>query len=365
MDLKTPLYDCHIAAGGKMVSFAGYQLPVQYAGQGLMAEHKAVRGAAGLFDVSHMAEFLITGQDALANIQRIFSNDFANMEIGRVRYTLMLNEQGGVVDDMVIYKMADDRYWVVGNAANHKKDFDWIAARIAGNAKAEDVSADYAQLALQGPKAEEILQGLCKAEHIPTKYYSFVENAVVGGIQCIVSRTGYTGEAGFELYLPPAHAPAMWDMLLTAGKDLGLVPCGLGARDTLRLEAGMPLYGHELSDEIDPYMAGLTFVIKMAKDDFVGKAALMGKEKPQQVRVGLKIIGRGIVREDCPLFANGTKVGVTTSGTHAPYLGYPIAMGYVNAEFAGVGQQLTAEVRGRKVEAEVVALPFYSRTKHK
>jgi aminomethyltransferase len=362
LEKKTPLYQWHESHGGKMVPFAGYLLPVQY-GQGVIAEHLAVRERAGLFDVSHMGEFLVTGAGAPAALQRILTNDFSNMTTGRVRYTLMCNSEGGVIDDLVVCKMAEDRYMLVVNAANRDKDASWIrsclgaGAGTGGDVSFEDISDSLAQIALQGPESPGILASLSTS--IPGKYYTFIENGKAAGSDCIVSRTGYTGETGFELYCPPEKAEKLWETLLEAGKGRGLIPCGLGARDTLRLEAAMPLYGHEMDGTITPFEAGLGFAVKMGKDDFIGKAALAGKERPSRVRAGVRVTGKGIVREGAALFCRGEPVGKTTSGTFCPFLKEALAMALVDVKCAEPGTPVEADVRGRRIEAEICALPFY------
>lgn len=362
MELKTPLYDAHVKAGGKIVPFGGYLLPVQY-GTGVIKEHMAVRTQAGLFDVSHMGEILCEGKDALANLEMLLTNKFGNMVDGQARYSPMCNENGGTVDDLIIYKKSDDHYFIVVNAANKDKDYQWMLAHQFGEVTFTDVSDQYAQLALQGPKALEILRKLTAEENIPKKYYHAVFDTEAAGIPCIISKTGYTGEDGVELYFSGEEAETMWNALLEAGKEEGLIPCGLGARDTLRMEAAMPLYGHEMNDEITPLETGLSFAVKMTKDDFIGKAALEEKGEPKIKRVGLKVVGRGIIREHQDVSADGKIIGHTTSGTHCPYLGYPIAMALVDAACGEPGTKVSVEVRGRMVEAEVVALPFYKRKK--
>lgn len=359
MERKTPLYDMHVRYGGKMVPFAGYLLPVQY--EGVIAEHMAVRERAGLFDVSHMGEVFYEGPDALANLNHVLANDLAGMADGRVRYSVMCNENGGVVDDLIVYKLSDEKYMAVVNASNRDKDVAHMQAQLFGDVRFADRSDDYAQLALQGPASMEILAKVTPDADIPKKYYTFTPEASVGGIRCILSQTGYTGELGFEIYLAPQDAPAMWELLLEAGAQAGLVPCGLGARDTLRLEASMPLYGHEMDEDISPLETGLDFSVKMNKEDFVGKAALLARGEPAITRVGLKVTGRGIVREHCDLYLDGEKVGCATSGTHCPYLGYPAAMALVDKAAAEAGTEMEADVRGRRVEVEVVPLPFYKR----
>lgn len=362
MELKTPLYEAHVKAGGKIVPFGGYLLPVQYT-SGVIKEHMAVRTQAGLFDVSHMGEILCEGKDALANLEMLLTNQFANMVDGQARYSPMCNEQGGTVDDLIVYKRCDEHYFIVVNAANKDKDYQWMLEHQFGEVTFTDVSEQYAQLALQGPKAMEILRKVTDEENIPKKYYHAVFDTQAAGIPCIISKTGYTGEDGVELYLDSKDAEAMWDALLEAGKAEGLIPCGLGARDTLRMEAAMPLYGHEMNDEVTPLETGLGFAVKMKKEDFIGKAALEAAGEPKRKRIGLKVTGRGIIREEQTVFAGEEKIGCTTSGTHCPYLGYPVAMALVDAAYTEPGTKVSAEVRGRMVEAEVVPLPFYKREK--
>lgn len=361
MELKTPLYEAHVKAGGKMVPFAGYTLPVQYE-TGVIKEHMAVRTQAGLFDVSHMGEILCEGKDALANLQKLLTNSFENMVDGQARYSPMCNEAGGTIDDLIVYKKSDDHYFIVVNAANRKKDFDWMKAHEFGDAVFTDVSDSYAQLALQGPEAMKILGRLTEEESIPKKYYHAVFDGKVAGVPCIVSKTGYTGEDGVELYVESSQAEKLWDLLLEEGKEEGLIPCGLGARDTLRMEAAMPLYGHEMDDEVSPLETGLGFAVKMAKEDFIGKKALE-EAPPARRRIGLKVTGRGIIREHQEVFKDGKKIGLTTSGTHCPFLGYAIAMALVEDGSAELSDKVEVEVRGRKVEAEVIALPFYKKQK--
>jgi len=357
MERKTPLYDKHVAAGGKLVPFAGWLLPVQYSG--IIAEHMAVRTACGLFDVSHMGELVLSGSDALENVNRLMTNDFGAMYTGQARYSPMCNERGGVVDDLIVYKLSDVCYFIVVNAANIDKDRQWIAARLAGDCVMEDRSDAYAQLALQGPRAEKILRKL--TSDIPQKNYSAIPGGDVAGISCLVSRTGYTGEDGFELYCATGDAPVLWDILMDAGRDDGLVPCGLGARDTLRLEAAMPLYGHELTDDINPYEAVLGVFVKPDKPDFIGKAALENARPVARRRVGLLVTGRGIAREGFPVYDGERQIGVVTSGTHCPYLGKAVAMALIEVSFQEPGTLVRIEVKGKYIEAEVIPLPFYKR----
>ena len=362
MELKTPLYEEHVKAGGKMVPFAGYSLPVQYP-TGVIKEHMAVRTQAGLFDVSHMGEILCTGEDAKANLQMLLTNDYTKIKEGQAKYSPMCNEHGGTVDDLIVYRKSEEEYLIVVNAANKEKDYRWMLDHQFGNVTFTDVSDQYAQLALQGPKALEILRKLTDEKSIPEKYYHAVFDGEVAGIPCIVSKTGYTGEDGVELYLAAEYAPQMWNALLESGKEEGLIPCGLGARDTLRMEAAMPLYGHEMNEEVTPLEAGLQFAVKMAKEDFIGKKALEEAGEPKRERIGLKVTGRGIIREEQKVSLEGNEIGTTTSGTHCPYLGYPIAMALVKAGTVKTGDKVEVDVRGRSVEAEVVDLPFYKRQK--
>ena len=356
MERKTPLYDRHVAAGGKIVPFAGWLLPVQYAG--VIAEHRAVRSACGLFDVSHMGEIVLRGSEALENLNRLMTNDFSDLGGGQARYSPMCDERGGVVDDLIVYKCGAGSYLVVVNAANTEKDFQWICSHLTPGCEAEDISGQVAQLALQGPKAEDILSRLTR--EIPAKNYTAVRGTVAG-LGCLISRTGYTGEDGFELYCAPGDAVALWDALLEAGAPDGLVPCGLGARDTLRLEAAMPLYGHELSADINPYEAGLGIFVKLDKPDFIGRSALEQARPVQRRRVGLKMTGRGIARETCPVYDGDRQVGVVTSGTHCPWVNQAVALALVETAYKDPGTPLSVDVRGRRVEAEIVRTPFYKR----
>ncbi len=359
MEKKTPLYDQHVALGGKIVPFAGYLLPVEYP-TGVIAEHNAVREGCGLFDVSHMAELLIEGPGALASLNHIITNDLTGMAIGRVRYSAMCNENGGVVDDLIVYRLSENAYLAVVNAANHEKDAAHMRANLLPNTTLTDLSEGVAQVALQGPKAKEILASLIPEELAPKKYYTFTPGRVsVKGVDCLISRTGYTGSFGYELYCAAEEGVALWNILLEAGKEYGLIPCGLGARDTLRLEAGMPLYGHEMTDEISPLEAGLEWAVKMNKEEFIGKQALVDKGTPARKRIGLKAIGRGILREHQEVMKGDVQIGATTSGTFCPYLKQSCAMALVENGSVEIGDHVDVMVRGRKVEAEVTDYIFY------
>lgn len=360
MEMKTPLYETHIAEGGKMVPFAGYLLPVQY-GSGVVKEHMAVRQQAGLFDVSHMGEVVFSGPTALDTLHHLMTNDFTNMAIGRVRYSVMCNENGGCVDDLVVYKFGEESYLVIVNAANREKDYAHMVKHLLPGTKAEDISDSVAQLALQGPKSVDIMAKLLPPQDIPQKYYTAVRDVNIKGIPCMISRTGYTGELGYEIYTAAGDGEKLWKVLREAGEEFGLIPCGLGARDTLRLEAAMPLYGHEMNEEITPLEAGLDFAVKLNKESFIGKEALMEAQTPSKTRVGLAVTGRGIVREHQDVYIGDQKIGISTSGTHCPYLGKAIAMALVDAQHADIGTAVEVDVRGRRVAAEIVALPFYKR----
>ena len=360
MEKKTALYDCHVASGGTMVPFAGHLLPMQYS-TGIIAEHNAVRQAAGLFDVSHMGEIYVAGARALEYMNYLMTNDFTSMADDQVRYSVMCNEQGGCIDDLLVYRIDDDKYWVIVNAANRKKDFEWMRSHIIDTVNITDESHLTAQIALQGPLSKEILLRLVRENSLPEKYYTYKGVSTINGKYCLVSQTGYTGENGYELYMRNEDAVDVWNSLLEAGRDKGLIPCGLGARDTLRLEAAMPLYGHEMDAEISPLETGLKFAVKMQKDDFIGKKALEERGTPLIKRVGLKVTGRGIAREQQDVYLGDTLIGRTTSGTFAPFLKVSIAMALVEANSVEVGSQVEIDIRGRRVAAEVVPLPFYKK----
>jgi len=379
MDFQTPLYEQHVALGATMTSFAGYMLPVQYSA-GILSEHNAVRTAAGLFDVSHMGEFLIQGNAALDFINHCFTNDFTNMTENSVRYSLLCNNEGGVIDDVLVYMLTPQKFLIVVNASNRQKDYLHLKTildnstsqshNFAENVSLTDISDDTALLALQGPASKEILEALNSVPNfslkyplpLPEKYYTFAQP--VENTSCtIVSQTGYTGESGYEIFLAPADAPLLWDLIMKAGKSLGILPCGLGARDTLRLEAAMPLYGHEMDDTISPLETGLGFGVKMNKPYFIGKEGILSRGEPAKKRVGLKVTGKGIARENQPVYQNGKPIGHTTSGTFAPFLKYPIAMAILSKSAdLSIGAIVEIDIRGRRVEAQITELPFYKRT---
>jgi glycine cleavage system T protein (aminomethyltransferase) len=343
-----------------MVEFAGWQMPVQY--QGVIEEHLAVRRAAGLFDVSHMGEIEVRGAGALALCQQLTANDVARLQVFQAQYNLLLNPKGGVVDDVILYRVKPEAYFICVNASNSDKDFTWIRDHAAGAVEVDNQSAMYGQLALQGPQAAVILQPLTALKLAELKSFHFAF-ADVATVRCMVARTGYTGEDGFELYCHVDAAEKLWSTLLTAGGPSGLVPVGLGARDTLRLEKAYPLYGHELDDTTTPLEAGLEWVTKVSKPDFIGREVIV-KQKADGVRrklVGLELLQPGIARGDYQLFKNGRKVGSVTSGTKSPSLGKAIALGYVCSEESRIDNQIDVEIRGRMIPAKIVSLPFYRR----
>lgn len=360
MDKKTPLYDTHVKYGGKIVPFGGFLLPIQYE-TGIKQEHMAVRTACGLFDVSHMGEILVNGPKSLDFLNYVLTNDFTDLKVGQARYSPMCNEHGGTVDDLIVYKRGEDDYFVVVNAANIEKDFAWMVDHKIDGVEVVNVSDEWGQLALQGPKAEEILAKVADPSLIPAGYYTANFDGSIKGIPCVLSRTGYTGEDGFEIYMPADKAADVWEILIEAGKEDGLIPCGLGARDTLRMEAAMPLYGHDMNDDISPKIAGLGFAIKMDKPDFIGKAAIEAATPLKERRVGIKVTGRGIIREECDVYRDGEKIGYITSGTFLPYLNGSYGMAIVESAKREIGAPVQVEVRGRKIDAEMVKLPFYKR----
>ena len=359
MELKTPLYDEHVLLKGKIVPFAGYLLPVQY--EGVIKEHLAVRKECGMFDVSHMGEIVFRGETALASLNHILTNDFTNMPLGKVRYSLMCNGNGGVIDDLLVYKFADDYYYVVVNASNRHKDFEHMKNNILEGTAIEDISDSIGQIALQGPNAEAVMKTLLPEESIPQKYYTAIEHVDIDGTDCMISYTGYTGEKGYEIYTDNEGIVKVWRLLLEKGKDFGLIPCGLGARDTLRLEAGMPLYGHEMNDEVTPFEADLGFGVKMAKEEFIGKKALEEKGEPKIVRAGLQIIDKGVMREHQDIYVGDRLVGHTSSGTYSPLLETSIAQALIEKEYSGLDTVVEVDIRGRRVKAKVVKMPFYDR----
>jgi len=358
---RTPLYSLHRELGAKIIDFGGWEMPVQYSG--ILEEHRAVRERAGIFDVSHMGELEVRGPGAQSALQRITPNDVARLEDGRCHYSAFLTDRGTFVDDLLVYRRAPDDFLVVVNASNTPKDFEWAAGRIGGEATVENRSDDYALLAVQGPLSAGLVEKAAGEDPRDLAYYGF-RNMRVFGLPALVSRTGYTGEDGFELYLPPEHAERVMRGLLEIGRAEGVLPCGLGARDTLRLEAKMALYGNDIDDTVTPWEADLGWIVKMKKGDFVGRDALAA-QKAEGIRrklVGFEMVDRGIARHGYPAKAPHGE-GVVTSGTHSPTLGKPIGLAMLPLDDTAVGTEFDAEIRGRAAKARVAPTPFYKRNK--
>lgn len=358
--LHTPLYEWHVAHGGRLVEFGGWDMPVQYTG--IVEEHLAVRQAAGLFDISHMGRLRFTGAQAGPFLDALLTNDVAGLRVGQARYALLCNEQGGILDDVLVYRL-ETAYWLVVNAANREKILRWLVQHQSGwDVHLEDWTFKTGMLALQGPHAAEVLPPPDAAVFQALKSFGVVERCSLAE-PALLSRTGYTGEDGCEWIVPRDSLRAVWETLLERGRELGLRPCGLGARDTLRLEAALPLYGHELSESIDPLTAGLAFAVKLHKPHFVGKAALEQRARAglSQQRVGLKLAGRRIPREGCAVCVGEQTVGTVTSGTFSPTLQVPIALAYVAPAYAPAGTAVEVDIRGKREPATVVPLPFYKR----
>ena len=355
-DLRTPLYSWHVAHKARMVPFGGWEMPVQYTG--IIAEHQAVRGGAGLFDISHMARLSFTGPDALAFLEMVFTNSVSTMKAGQVRYGLILNERGGILDDILVYRFTD-HFEAVVNAGNREKILVWLHLHLGSlNCTVVDHTFETAMIAIQGPQSVAMVDGLFADDVSALKYYT-VRHTTWSGHAVTVSRTGYTGEDGFEIVIPNALAVPMWEALIAKGA----VPCGLGARDTLRLEAAMPLYGHELNEKIDPIQAKLEWAVKMDKGEFLGRVGLMNRLPALPERVGILLEGKRAAREGAMLFAEGSALGEVTSGSYVPHLQQSIAMAYLPKRFTPIGTELLADLRGTKVPATVVPLPFYTRPK--
>jgi aminomethyltransferase len=356
---RTPLHDAHRALGGRMVPFAGFEMPVQYGS--ILEEHAAVREAAGLFDVSHMGEIFLSGPAAVASVERLVTCPVDSLKPGRVRYGLLCNEDGGVVDDVTVYRLAEDRLFLCVNASNIEKDYRWIVRHAQPGARVEDRSDHYGLLALQGPASAAILAQLCPLPLDSMKRFRF-EEAAVAGATTLVSRTGYTGSDGFELYVGSGEVGGVFQALLDAGKPLGLRPCGLGARDTLRLEAALPLYGHELDDTTSPLEAGLARFVKRERGGFLGAEAIERRASAGAERqlIGFVVEGRGVARAEYPILHGGAKVGVVTSGAPSPTLGKSIGLGYVPPALAAPDTRIEIGVRERAVPARVVETPFWS-----
>lgn len=352
---RTPLYETHLKLGAKMVPFAGWDMPVYY--KGIMSEHRSVRTSAGLFDIGHMGAVKISGDSALPYVQRLLTNDASKLDVGSSQYSLILNRSGGVIDDIFVYRLPD-HYLLILNASNNDKDIDWLMKNNPEQVKISDLKGNMTLLALQGPRSQETLQKICDAD-LKTLGHHKITSATIFRIPALISRTGYTGEDGFELFFDRSSAESVWNKLL----ELGVVPCGLGARDTLRLEAGMPLYGHEYNEGITPLETPFTFAVKLDKGEFIGREALVQHKKDgiSKRLVGIRSKEMGIPRQGVKIFKDKKIVGYVTSGTMSPTLNAPIGMAYVRIECSEVGSSLDLEIRGRYIPAEVVKLPFYKR----
>lgn len=356
MARRTPLNEAHRALGARMVDFAGWDMPVQYSS--VIAEHEAVRNSVGLFDVSHMGEVEFSGPGALETVNGLISNDLARIADGQAVYAGLLNEQGGFVDDVVAYRFSPERILICVNASNRDKDFAWMKEHARGVAPV-DRGDEYAQIAVQGPKAPGLVQRLTKTDTSKIGTYRFAEGEVAG-VRAIISRTGYTGEDGFELYCAPGDAVALWNALLDAGQQDGVKPCGLGARDSLRTELKYALYGNDIDDSHTALEAGLGWIVKLDKAGFIGKDALVAQKAAGVKRklVGFELTGAGIPRHGYPILKEGSRVGEVTSGTMGPTVKKPIGIGYVPTELAAEGSTFDVEIRGRAVPAVVVKTPF-------
>lgn len=360
---RTPLYEEHQAAKAKLIDFGGWEMPVQYAG--VIAEHQAVRKKAGLFDTSHMGEIDVRGKDALAYVQMLITNDVSKLLDGKILYSPMCYPTGGIVDDLLVYRYDLEHFFIVVNASNTDKDYTWMLEQVKDfKVTVNNVSDQYVQLALQGPLAETILQGITNVNLSKLIYYTFTQGEV-DGIPCLISRTGYTGEDGFEIYCSPEFGRQLWRKILKIGAADGVQPIGLGARDTLRFEARLPLYGNELGREITPLEAGIGFFVKFDKGNFIGKAALMIQKEQGVPRklVGLEMIGRGIARSHYPLQKDGEDIGFVTSGSFSPTLNKNIALGLIRADLAVQGEVLDVLIREKAVQAKIIPSLFYTRAK--
>jgi len=357
---RTPLYELHRELGARLIDFGGWEMPVQYAG--ILEEHRAVRERVGLFDVSHMGELEVTGAGARAALQSMTPNDVSRLADGRIHYSAFLTDRGTFVDDLLVYRRSEDDYLLVVNASNTAKDFAW-ATEHAGGTRVEDRSDEYALIAVQGPKSAALMAPLCEPDPTDLKYYAFRATRVLGK-PALVSRTGYTGEDGFEIYLAPEAAAAVFRGLLEAGRPLGVEPCGLGARDTLRLEAKMALYGNDIDDTVTPWEADLGWIVRMDKGDFVGRDSLAKQKAAGVPRIlaGFEMVDRGIARHGYAA-TTAAGAGVVTSGTMSPTLGRAIGLARIPAAAAAIGAELDVDIRGRAAKARVVETPFYRRKK--
>ncbi|MEH7546296.1 glycine cleavage system aminomethyltransferase GcvT [Neobacillus vireti] len=363
---RTPLFAVYKEHGGKTIDFGGWELPVQFSS--IKEEHEAVRTKAGLFDVSHMGEVEVKGKDSLQFLQKMMTNDISKIKNGGAQYTAMCYENGGTVDDLLVYKIEDHHYLLVVNASNIEKDYKWLLDHVEGDAFLDNLSEKTAQLALQGPLAEKVLQKLAGDTDLSQiGFFKFMQEVILNGKKVLVSRTGYTGEDGFEVYCDAADAVDLWKAILEAGTEEGILPCGLGARDTLRFESVLALYGQELSPEISPLEAGISFAVKLNKEaDFIGKEALRKQKEnglPRKL-VGIEMIDRGIPRHGYSVYKGEELIGEVTTGTQSPSLKRNIGLALIKTEFAALETEVEVEIRGKRLKANVVPTPFYKREKN-
>ena len=361
---RTPLFDVYAKSNGKTIDFGGWELPVQFSS--IMSEHDAVRNGVGLFDVSHMGEIVVEGSNALPFLQKTMSNDLSRLNINGCQYNIMCYEDGNVVDDLVIYRLEEEKYLLVVNASNTDKDFDWLKEQLFEGVSITNVSSEFAQLALQGPKAEQVLQKLTTTNLQDIKFFKFLPDVDVAGVKCIVSRTGYTGEDGFEIYMDSDKGAYIWEKLLEVGAPEGILPCGLGARDTLRFEACLPLYGQEISETISPLEANLGFAVKVDKETaFIGQQVLKAQKEKGLSRkiVGIEMIDKGIPRHGYKVYVNDEEIGEVTTGTQSPTLKKNIGLALLNVAYAQIDQEVEVEIRNKRLKARVIATPFYKKAK--
>lgn len=359
---RTPLYSIYGEYGGKVVDYAGWELPVQF--EGITIEHEAVRNTAGLFDVSHMGEIEIRGEEALKLVQKLITNDASSLKKNTVIYTFMCYETGGVVDDLLVYKMEEDYYYLVVNASNVDKDYEWICKNKGDfNVEIINISNEVSELALQGPKSEKILQKLTSYDLSSIKFFCFSRDVEINGVKCLISRTGYTGEDGFEIYSDGKHIEKLWREILKAGEEEGIKPAGLGCRDTLRFEASLPLYGNEISKDISPIEAGFGYFVKEKEEYFIGKEVLLKekKEGPSRKLIGFQLVDRGIPRHGYKVFSKEYEIGFVTTGYFSPTLKKNIGLALVESRYSVLGEEILIEIRNKKVRGIIINKKFYKR----